>query len=67
MIAPHEIDTVITNLERALENARAAKRIQTGIRDGDPSTRLRQARSSALTAVRVIAEHFPPGMKPAGV
>jgi len=60
MIAPQEIDTVIISLERALSSARTAKRIQLELREGDPSSRLRQARSSALTAVRVIADHYPP-------
>lgn len=66
MIAPHEIDTVITHLDRALESARAAKRIRTGLRDGDPTTRLRQSRSSALIAIRIIAGHIPSGKNRSG-
>lgn len=54
-----ELQEIINSLELALENARRAKRIHAELRDGDPTTRLRQARTSALSACRLMSELIP--------
>lgn len=66
MVTTAEIESMIESFERALDNARRAKRILEEL-EWDPEAQLRTARTSALTGVRMIADHYPPPRRPARV